>query len=220
MDLKNLTREEKETLRKQLDAERKAEESRIQAEREAYKELVDRFVREKLYLLRMLSDQMVSIKAEIFADAQTLIQTKNELFKAKSGRRSDTFTSSDGLCSISLGYRVYDGWDDTVEQGIAKVKNYLASLSKDDETAALVDTIMGLLAKDHKGSLKANKVLELEKLAIKSQDPEFIDGMSIIRQAYLAVPSCKFISVELRDEQGKSQKLPLSMSAIDETDNG
>ena len=68
------------------------------------------------------------------------------------------------------------------------MKEYLASLAKDENSAALVETVMGLIAKDRKGNLKANKVLELEKLAIKTQDEKFLDGIAIIKAgAFLPV---------------------------------
>jgi len=116
--------------------------------------------------------------------------------------------------SITLGNRVNEGWDDTVNAGIAKVKEFLGTLAKDDNSAALVETVMGLISKDRKGNLKANKVLELEKLAIKTQDEKFLDGIAIIKAAYRPEPSCQFIEVTLKDEKGNEQKLPLSLAAM------
>lgn len=214
IDINNLTPEQKEQLKAQLENEEKAEKARVQNEREAYKQLVDGTVKKSVQKLQTLSAEMERIKQEVFAEFGTLISAKNELFKTKADRQSDTFTTRDGTMSITLGNRVNEGWDDTVEAGIAKVKAYLTTLAKDDNSAALVQTVMSLLAKDRKGALKANKVLELEKLAMTSQDPDFIDGINIIKQAYRPVPTCQFIQVELKDEEGKSRKLPLSLSAM------
>lgn len=214
IDINNLTPEQKAQLKAQLENEEKAEKARVQNEREAYKQLVDGTVKKSVQKLQTLSAEMERIKQEVFAEFGTLISAKNELFKTKADRQSDTFTTRDGTMSITLGNRVNEGWDDTVEAGIAKVKAYLTTLAKDDNSAALVQTVMSLLAKDRKGALKANKVLELEKLAMTSQDPDFIDGINIIKQAYRPVPTCQFIQVELKDEEGKSRKLPLSLSAM------
>lgn len=150
----------------------------------------------------------------MFGDAELLIDMKDDLFKTKADRRSNTFTTQDGLMSITLGNRVNEGWDDTVNAGIAKVKEFLGTLAKDDNSAALVETVMGLISKDRKGNLKANKVLELEKLAIKTQDEKFLDGIAIIKAAYRPEPSCQFIEVSLKDEKGTEQKLPLSLAAM------
>ena len=202
MDLTQLTKEQKAVLKAQLEAEEKAEKARVQNERDTYKELVDATVRSNVRKLQELSAEMERVKAEVFGEFATgefatLIKTKNELFSTKMNRQSDTFTTQDGLMSITLGNRVNEGWDDTVEAGIAKVKEYLATLAKDDNSAAL-----------------ANKVLELERLAVKSQNPDFLDGISIIKQAYRPVPTCQFISVKLKDEKGVESQLPLSLSAM------
>lgn len=209
-----MTEKEKAELRAKLEAEDKAKKQKQQEDRETYKTLTDKFVTTNIKKLQNLSSQMMLVKQEVFRDADLLINMKDELFKTKVDRRSNTFTTQDGLMSITLGNRVNEGWDDTVNAGIAKVKDYLASLAKDDDTAALVETVMGLLAKDRKGNLKASKVLELEKLAQKKQDEMFLDGIAIIRAAYRPEPSCQFIEVTLKDENGNEIKLPLSLAAM------
>lgn len=214
MDIRNLTKEEREELKAQLEAEEKAEKARVENEREEYKRLVDASVRSAVGKLQKLSDEMMRVKREVFEEFDTLIRMKNELFRVKLDRKTDTFTTGDGAMSVTLGSRTNEGWDDTVEAGIAKVKDYLGTLAKDDNSAALVETVMGLLAKDRKGALKANKVLELERLAVKSQDKEFLDGIGIIKAAYRPVPTCQFISVETKDEKGNATPLPLSLSAM------
>lgn len=214
MDYEKLTEKEKAELRAKLEAEDKAKKQKQQEDRETYKTLTDKFVTTNIKKLQNLSSQMMLVKQEVFRDADLLINMKDELFKTKVDRRSNTFTTQDGLMSITLGNRVNEGWDDTVNAGIAKVKDYLASLAKDDDTAALVETVMGLLAKDRKGNLKASKVLELEKLAQKKQDEMFLDGIAIIRAAYRPEPSYQFIEVTLKDENGNEIKLPLSLAAM------
>lgn len=214
MDITKMTKEEKAKLFAELEADKKAEEMRVQKERETYKDLVDATVAKCVTKLQNLSSEMQRVKQEVFEEFRAIITMKNELFNTKLNRQSDTFTTSDSKMSITLGNRVNEGWDDTVEAGISKVKEYLSTLAKDEETATLVETIMGLLAKDRKGALKANKVLELEKLAIKSQNKEFLDGIAIIKDAYRPVPTCQFIEVSTKDTKGKEYKLPLSLSAM------
>ena len=215
MNIEELSKEQKAELRRQLEAEEKAEKARVQQERENYKSLVDGWVEETVKKLQNVSSIMMDAKADIFASSATIIQMKNELFNVKSDRKSDTLSTSDGSKTIRIGNRVNEGWDDTVNVGVEKVKAYLHTLAKDEESAALVDTIMNLLSKDRKGNLKAQKVLELERLAEKSGDVEFLDGIRIIKDSYRPVPTCQFIEVVTRDENGKEHTLPLSMSAIE-----
>lgn len=215
MNIEELTKEQKAELRRQLEAEEKAEKVRVQQERENYKSIVDGWVEDKVKQLQNVSSIMMDAKADIFATAQTIIDMKNELFNVKSDRKSDTLSTQDGSKTIRIGNRVNEGWDDTVSVGVEKAKAYLRTLAKDENSASLVETVMNLLAKDRKGNLKAQKVLELERLAVKSGDEDFLDGIRIIKDAYRPVPTCQFIEVVIRDENGKEHALPLSMSAIE-----
>jgi hypothetical protein len=214
MDITKLTPEQRALLKAEIEAEEKAERVRAQQAREDYKNLVDGFVASGIKKLQKLSSEMEKVKQEIFADADTLITMKNEMFKVKSDRRSDTFTTHNGTMSITLGSRVNEGWDDTVSAGVAKVKEYIQSLSKDEETAKLVDMVVGLLAKDRKGNLRASKVLELEKMANKIQDSTFLEGVSIIKEAYRPVETCQFIQASMKDERGNEINIPLSLGAL------
>lgn len=214
VNLENLSAEQLAELKAQIENKEKADAERVQRERENYKDLVDVTVRTCVSRLQKLSSEMQRIKQETFAEFDTLIKTKDELFKTKSDRNSDTFTTSDGEMSLTLGNRVNEGWDDTVEVGIKKVKEFLTTLAKDENSAMLVQTVMSLLTKDRKGNLRANKVLELRKLAEKSNNPDFLDGLKIIEQAYRPQVTCQFIQVEVKDQEGKMKKVPLSLSSM------
>jgi hypothetical protein len=215
MDINNLTPEEKAQLFAQLEADKAAQEQKKQDDIEAYKELKDETVKQTFQALKKVSDTLLLSKECTFKMFEQIIKLKDDLYNTKTNRQSDTFTTTDGNISIKLGNRVYEGWDDTVEVGVQKVREYLKTLARDENSANLVDTVMGLLAKDRKGNLKANKVLELEKLASKSGNEDFKEGLKIIKEAYRPTPSCQFVEVKYKDENGKEQSLPLSMSAIE-----
>lgn len=214
INLDNLNADQLAQLEQQLEAKKKADKARIQADRDAYTELVDETVRDMVKRLQNLSSEMAAVKAEVFAAFDTIIKTKEELFKVKLDRKSDTFTTRDGQMSIQLGYRTLDAYDDTVDAGIAMVKEYLGTLAKDDNSAALVDTVMSLLSKNRKGELKASRVLELERLATKSGSREFMEGINTIKAAYKPAKSGQFISVTIKNDEGKDVNLPLSIGAM------
>lgn len=190
-----------------------AEKERVARERATYKDVRDDAVRKLFEKLQDVSNTITQAKEEAFNEMKAIIELKNELFATKEDRNTDTFTTSDGKISITLGNRVTEGWADTVEVGIVKVKNYLRTLAKDENSADLVEIVMGLLAKDRKGNIKASKVLELKRHAEKSGDAEFLDGVSIIEDAYRPEPTRLFVSAKYRNEDGKEVNLPLSMSA-------
>ena len=214
MDINKLTEQERADLLSQLKEKERLSKQKKEDDREAYKTLKDETVYDAFDRLEGLSLAMVRLKEEIFDRFSQVIDLKDDLYKTKSDRKSDTFTTEDGAISIKLGSRINEGWGDTMEVGVQKVKDFLKTLAKDDESAALVDTVMRLLAKDRKGNLRANKVLELEQMANKSKNESFIEGIQIIKDAYRPVPTCQFIEVRYKNEKGKEVSLPLSMSAI------
>ena len=215
MDISKMTSAERAELMAQLEAEERAEKQKRENDIAAYKNSVDEFCRGKFARLQALSDEMRRLKEEIFSDAETLITLKEELFKTKCDRRSDTFTTSDGRITISLGNRTNDGWDNTVEVGIAKVKEYLQSLAKDEAGAKMFEVVMKLLAKDRKGNLRAGAMIQLEQHARRFGDPLFIEGVEIIRQSYRPVDSCQFVSASWKDDHGIRHTLPLSLAAME-----
>lgn len=215
MDIKDLSKEQRAQLKAQLAAEEKAEEANLQRERQSYMNMRDEFVTRTFRSLKQLSDCMLEEKQTIFEESATLDEMQQRLFKVKLDRKSRTLTHSDGRISIKVGNRLNDGWDDTVEIGIEKVREYLGTLATDEKSARLVNAITQLLAKDQKGTLKANKVLELEKMANEAQDATFLEGIRIIKDAYRPVPTCQFVEVKYKDDNDVERSLPLSMSAME-----
>ncbi|MEG2067589.1 MAG: DUF3164 family protein [Tannerellaceae bacterium] len=214
MDISNLTKEEKAAIKAQLEAEERNEKERIVRERDSYKQLEDATVRDEVSKLMKLSLLMMATKDRVFKTIGTVTSMQEELYKVRVNRKSRTYNSIDGSMSITLGVRTNDGWDNTAQVGVEKVKAFLRTMAKDENSADLVDTVMDLLSKDKKGNMKLSSILQLEKKADKSKDPEFIDGIRIIKDAYRPVDTCAFIEASFRNENGKEQGIPLSMSAI------
>lgn len=212
MDITKMTAAERADLKAQLEAQEAAEKQKRLDDIETYKGLVSEFVHDTFKSMKALSDQMRARKDAAFAGVSRLIEMKEQLYNTKLDRHTNTF-SSDGL-SVTLGRRTNDGWDDTVEAGIAKVKDYLATLAKDENSAKLYEMLMKLLSKDRKGNLKASAMLQLEQYASKLNDPMFSEGVQIIRDSYKPVETCDFISVSYKDAAGKEHVLPLSLSAF------
>jgi len=73
--------------------------------------------------------------------------------------------------------------------------------------------------KDAKDNLKANRVMELQKLASTFNDESFTDGVDIIMKSYKPVRSCWFIEASVLATDGKWQSVPLSMSSVEFPDD-
>lgn len=197
----------------QLKAALQAQETKKEADRMAYKELVEQTVPKAIFKLALASETLSNAKTEAFQYFENILQLKAEVFGVKEKQQSHTFSYDGG--EVTIGYRITDGWDDTVNAGIAKVEKYISSLAKDNETAALVDMVFNLLKKDAKGNLKGSRVLELQKLTAKFDNEEFSDGVDIISKSYKPVRSVWFVEAALVDENKNKTPIPLSMSAVD-----
>lgn len=215
VNLKDLTAEQKRQLLADLAAEEKAAEEKKAADRETYKSIVVETVDDTFLDLARLSQKISDIKALVFNNFAQVIDMKRSLYAVKEGQQSHTFSNADSSISITIGYRVIDDYDDTVNSGIEIVKTWIKKQAKDAAAANLVDIINGLLKKDAKGNLKASRVLELQNHADKVNDPELSDGVRIIRDSYKPKRTSYFIEATFTDPGGKKQNLPLSITSVD-----
>lgn len=187
--------------------------ARAKAERETYRQMVDDEVNSALPVLLCLSEDIKDTKKAILENFKSILDMKCEVLKVtKDDQRSHTFTNSEGNKRITLGVYVTDGYRDTVEDGIAIVKEYLESLADDKKTRSLVSMVFRLLSRDAKGTLKARRVLQLRKMAEESGNDRFMEGVRIIEEAYQPAISKQFIRAEMKDANGMWISVPLGMT--------
>ena len=215
MDLDKLSASELAELEAKIEAKKRAEKQKREDEVNAYKDTVDEFVRRVYDMLVPLSDALKAAKDTIFKEKDAIVDLKESLYDTKLDRHSNTFTTSDGKITLSMGYRTVDGWSDDAEAGIAKLKDYMKSLFDDENGAKQNKFIMELLAKDKKGNLKLASIVQLEKHANEFGDPLFIEAVKIIKDSYRPTETSQFISLIYKDEHGVKHSVPLSLSRMD-----
>lgn len=193
---------------------KKAAEEKARADREQYRQLVDDEIERSIPVLEEISGRIKESKQRVMDNFKTILEMKGDLFKTKlkEDQRSHTFTNSKGNKRITLGVYVTDGYRDTVEDGIAIVKEYIESLAKDDKTRSLVSMVLRLLARDAKGTLKASRIVQLRKVAMETGDDRFMEGVRIIEESYQLEVSKQFIRAEIKNENGMWKPIPLGMT--------
>ena len=198
----------------QREKAKKAAEEKAKNDREMYKQMVDEEIANSIPVLLGISEQIKASKQTVMDNFKTILEMKADLFKTKvkDDQRSHTFTNSEGDKRITLGVYVTDGYSDTVEDGIAIVKEYIEGLAKDEKTKALVSMVLRLLARDAKGTLKASRIVQLRKVAMETGDDRFIEGVRIIEEAYQPEVSKQFIRAEIKNENGMWKPIPLGMT--------
>ncbi len=219
MDINNLTHEQKAQLLNELREEEKAKDIKKLADREAYKVLVDKTIEKVFPTLKLFAVLLGAAKKRVYDEFNSALAIKADLYGVEEGQQSHMFTTRDGKLRIILGYNVTDNYDDTVNEGIKKVHNYISSLAKDSDTEMLVNAVLRLLAKDGKtGTLKASRVLQLRKMAEDSKDAEFIDGVQIIQDAYKPAISKQYVKAQYKDDLNAWQNVSLGMTEAQNVD--
>lgn len=182
--------------------------------REAYAAIVDEQIELAIPELLNLSEQIRTVKKTVFENFREVLKMKQDVMGlTQSGQHSHTFTTSKGNMRITLGSNTIDGYRDTVEDGVAMVKEYISSLAQNEETKALVDMVLKLLARDQTGQLKASRVLQLRQMAEKTQNERFIEGVRIIEESYQPTETKQYIRAEVKDQEtGAWKSIPLSVT--------
>lgn len=214
VNLNDLTPEQKAQLMAEAKEEMKSETKRKYEEREAFKALTEEVTSDNVLELIEWFEAGKILKKKVFESYESIIETKSELYNVKSNQKSHTFSTEAGY-SITLGYRTVHNYDDTIHEGIAKIKKWLYGdedeNSEKTKTKMIIDT---LLKRDGKGNLAAPRVLELRQLANDINDENFTDGVDIIEKAYKPLRSSFFIELYKKDEAGKKVPVPLNMTGI------
>ena len=197
----------------QAKQKKEAEAAQRKADRETYAKMVDEEVAAAIPELRRLSDDIKAVKSKVYQNfAQVLDIKSNVLGITKDTQRTHTFTHSDGNMRLTLGYNCIDGYRDTVEDGIAIVKEYIEGLADNKKTKALVKMVLRLLARNAQGTLKASRIVQLRKIAEESEDERFMEGVQIIEEAYQPAISKQFIRAEVKNDNGAWIAIPLGMT--------
>lgn len=205
-------------LEQMLAKKKQKRQSNIQAYKELREEVVPIVVKELIDLRNYMSET----KASTFEKLRTLLEMKADVFadkktgeKAKTGQQTHTFRTDEGDYSVQVGYRINDGWDDTVTMGIRKIEEVIQSMATDEKSASLVKVIFDLLKKDHKGNLRSSSVLRLENMKDEFNSSVFNEGVEIIRAAYKPVRSRWFIEATFKDDSGKEVNIETSLSGVE-----
>jgi hypothetical protein len=185
-------------------------------QRENYASMVDDEVAAAIPQLKEISEGIKAVKDTVFNNFEAILKMKQEVLGiTRDDQRSHTFTNSDSTLRLTLGVNAIDGYRDTVEDGIAIVKEYIESLAKDDQTKTLVNAILRLLSRDQAGNIKASRVLQLRKMAEDSGNDRFMEGVKIIEESYQPTVTKKYIRAEYKNEKGAWVIIPLSMTDVE-----
>lgn len=193
---------------------KKAAEEKNRQMREQYLSMVDEQIDTSIEELQKLSGQISATKSRVMDNFKAVLELKREVIQTRDfdAQRSHTFTNSEGTKRITIGVYTLDGYADTAEDGIQKVKDYITSLARDENSQMLVSAVLKLLSKNQQGMLKASRVIQLRKMAEQSGSEEFMEGVRIIEESYRPVPSKSFIRADIKGDNGEWKPISLGVT--------
>ena len=207
INLSDLSPEARKKLAQQLKEQNKLEKQKREDNISAFKKLSEEFVSNNIDPLVHHHEITGALIEKLWSGYKSIKELKADVYGTKINEQdSHTSTLEDGSASITIGWNVSIGFDGTESAGVEKIKEFISSLSTDDENnkklSAAVNTFLKPNAKT--GMLNPAKIIELSKLKSEFNDERFNDGLDIIfnaqqrRQNSMYVSGWKIVELEGR----------------------
>lgn len=214
IDITQLTPEQKQEIAAQVAADNARKKEKRKQDLETLENLAKEVMPQAFDQAVKAAEVLAQAKANIFELFKEYLKLKLEIYETKALQKSHTITVDNK--SITLGYRVTDGYSDDANYGIAKIHEYIATLAKDENSKKLTAAIFRLLQKNTKGDLDSKKVLELAQMANNEWAGTPVqEGVEIIQAAFQPKMSRWFIEAKEVDGQGVERTIPLSITSAD-----
>lgn len=212
INFNNLSADQRAALMAEAALQLRAEAKKKETDRNVYKELVSDLVTAVFPRLLDVSKNLSTLKSDIYKKFESVKELKSDLYGVKNEQNSDTYTTLDGKYRLKLGYNMIDNYDDTANEGIKMVSEYLDALSTNPDAAQAVKICRSLLAKDKNGTLKSSRIITLRKHALESGNAKFLEGVDIIQAAYKPERSKQYIYAQYKNARNEWVNVPLGVT--------
>lgn len=182
----------------------------------SYRTLVDETIENLIPRLVEVSNSMKELKKLAFEEFQNAIEMKKSLFdlKGETEQKSYTFSNSTSTKRIQIGYYTIDAWADTVNEGVDIVMEWLKDLGSNDKEKALIRAVTRLLSRSANGNLNAKKVMELRSTVGDIATKRVLEGIELIEKSYQPERSKTYMRVEVKNEDGQWENIPLNITEV------
>ncbi len=197
--LSEMTPEEKQALKAELQQEEKAAKAKIKEDKAALKEIGVEFLEKNIDTLVNRQQDIEKLVDSLFTDFGAILNLKSQVYGVDILEQdSHTITNSEGTASIKIGQNVNITFDGTEAAGVQKIMNYLTAISgheDNEDMKKMSETVKMLL----KPSLKTNmlnpaKIIQLNGMRATYNSPEFDEGMDIIVNAQIRQKGSSYVS--------------------------
>ena len=208
INLNELTEEQQNQLMIDLENKKKAAKQKRRDDLLTYKEFSADFVNDNVNILVSSRESMELLIKHLFNEYQDILALKQEIYGVKD-QDSHTSTVEDGSASITIGYNVTIGFDGTESAGVEKIKNYISTLSGEDDKLVKLNKMVSTFLKINRktGQLNPSKIIELSNLRDEFNNEGFNEGLEIIFNAQIRQKNSMYVSgwkyVEVKDAPPK-----------------
>lgn len=208
IDLSELSEEQQNQLMIDLENKKNEAKQKRKDDIKTYKELSADFVKENVGILVNKRTSIEQVIEALFSDYQSILTIKQDIYGVKN-QDSHTSTLADGSASISIGYNVTIGFDGTETAGVEKIKEYISTLSGEDDRLIKLNKMVNTFLKPNgkTGQLNPSKIIELSNLRDEFNNETFNEGIEIIFDAQTRNKNSMYVSgwkyVEVKDAPPK-----------------
>lgn len=218
VSLADLSSEDRKKLLADLQAEENQKKAKKVENTVTYKELSQEFVNNNIDVFVERHQAIEKDIETLFKDYQAILKIKAEVYGIKVFEQ-DTHTSTlpDGSASITIGNNVSIGFDGTEQIGVKMIKEYISTLTDDDENTKKLTEMVNVFLKESKktGMLNPSNIIKLNSLRPQMNSEKFNEGLDIVVNAQTRVQSTMFVSgwkvIQLENEMKKKLEFRFSI---------
>lgn len=214
--LKDLSPEDLEKLKKDLEKEKAAEFAEQKKQSLEYESKRNKRVRSIIGKAQALSVKMQDFKDLVSEEMQQQQEELNEYGKIKTSSKGGfQVVSKDGTMKVVRTRDTDPKWNETALKGTEILKTFLESKVKYRQTdQAFFDMFMDFLSRNDKGELEYSKVMLFVKYENSFEDLEWKEGLKLLREGYSIEFKKYSYEFYIKDAEGKFQRIPLNFSQL------
>lgn len=209
IDISQFSTEQLANIQAQLEAKKKEDEKKKEADREALAKLEDEAVLAIVREAEGLANNIGAFKLATLTKFNPLMDMKVELAKASSEQKSFTFSDSKKKKKVVISYN--DAWkcDDGIHVCIEKAKQWMQEVSASSDQAAAIVRIVEKLIASRDGSYSTDGIWDLINAAQDIDSPLLKEAADAGRRSLYKEKTSVSVRVYVNEKTGWEQ-LPLS----------
>lgn len=197
-------------------AEKKAEEkAALEKARKDYETHKDNLVSAMIFNAQTLNDHITRFKTEAHAKMNEQQEKLNSYGKIRGNSKGGfSIVHSDGTMRVTRIRSTEPIWDEKSTKAVDLISKFLRSTVKKRDIK-MFEILISFLEKNDKGDLEYDKVMHLVKHEDKFEEPEWKEGLRLIKESYSVHLRAYGYNFEVRNpDSGKWEKIEVNFTAI------